>query len=201
MYEKKHNLWEVDFHLLRRNRALYVFPFSANSMFSTKEGFLMHQIASRITYIENLIPPCSATLTFAKERRDALMSNGGRSQIKIDERQKKWDEHKQAGTKGKYWSEMRENIKLFVKSFKRERVHAALLRRTRFVIVSVRKRSFPVYEPASLFLLLPQVFRAFTCRPTDTADDTGDDKSIRRRGNAREDVRAKKRENYCQSRA
>lgn len=110
-----------------------------------------------------------------------------RSQIKINdkERQEKWDEHKQPGTKGKYWNEMRENIKSLAKSFKRERVHAAFLRHMRFVIISVRKRSFPVYEPASSFLLFSRVFRAFTCRPTDTADDMGreDDKSIWQRGN------------------
>lgn len=124
-----------------------------------------------------------------------------RSQIKIDEkkRQKKWDEHKQPRAKGKYWSKMKENIKPLAKSFKRERVQAALLCRTRSVIVSVRKRSFPVYEPTSPFLLFPRVFRAFTCRATDMAD-TGDDKSVRRRGNTRDDARTKKRENYCQSR-
>lgn len=46
---------------------------------------------------------------------------------------------------------MRENIKPLAESFKREQVHVALLRHSRFVIVSVRKRSFPVYEPASYF--------------------------------------------------
>jgi len=35
------------------------------------------QIALRIANTENLVPPCSSTLTFVKERHNALMSNGG----------------------------------------------------------------------------------------------------------------------------
>jgi len=164
----------------------------------------MHQIASNCAYWKS----DSAVFVHAYFHKEASwhVNVKRRSQIKIDEkeRQEKWDEHKQPGTKGKYWSEMRENIKLLAKSFKRERVHAAFFRHMRLVIVSVRKRSFPVYEPASSFLLFSRVFRAFTCRPTDTADDIGgggDDKSIRQRRNIRKDACTKKHENYCQSRA
>lgn len=53
--------------------------------------------------------------------------------------------HKQA--KGKYRSEMRENIKPLAKSFKRT-MH---LHCTPPVIASVRKRSFPVYEATPRF--------------------------------------------------
>lgn len=113
---------------------------------------------------------------------------------------------------------MRENMKRVTRARASERKALSALARTRGrtrrihtpsvrsppVIVSVRKRSFPVYElPRPSLLLFPQVFRAFICRPLDGR--TEDDKNVRRRGNAsgvrgRGEMGAKKRENYCQSR-
>lgn len=86
---------------------------------------------------------------------------------------------------GKYWSKMRENIKPLAKSFKRAREHIVHLRRNRlreeaFVSGLQARRVFPLISTSFSRLYLSPDRR-----------QTGNDKSVRRRGNAREEKRSR----------